>query len=438
MKAVRRRFGIGICVLVSLLSSYSISAAEDAESIWKALGFKFAGAVDVSYSHNFNNPNTNLNQLRIFDSQANSFVPNVLVIGMERPATAGSALDRLGFRARIAFGSEARFSRNRTNYQPGEDNYELDFQEIYAEYLVPFGNGLKIQVGEMYPLIGYEVVNSYENPNFSRSFTFGLAQPFAVSGIRFVYPFASWATASVGLNNGWDNIEDNNKSKSFEYLVAFTPHEKLGVSIYGAYGAEQSNGNAIFGNAATGACVSGSVLCDPSAKRTVVGAIITIKPTHKDTVVLEPYYGNEGHASEFSQSKNARWNAVAVYYIHDVNNQQQPHAFSFRMRGEIFEDAGGARSCIGGTNFTGGANTCATYPDARGLRPEGGLFNRATGDGTRQTLWEGTFTLQYKPAPSLMTRAEFRYDKSNQNVFLYGQRPTNHQETLSFSVVYLF
>ena len=425
-------------MLVLLLSSYSISAAEDAEAIWKALGFKFAGAVDVSYSHNFNNPNTNLNQLRIFDSQANSFVPNVMVIGMERPATAGSALDRLGFRARIAFGSEARFSRNRTNYQPGEDNYELDFQEIYAEYLVPFGNGLKIQVGEMYPLIGYEVVNSYENPNFSRSFTFGLAQPFAVTGIRFVYPFASWATVSVAVNNGWDNIEDNNRSKSFEYLVALTPHEKFEFSVYGAYGAEQSNGNALFGIAATGACVSGDALCDPRAKRTVVGAIIKIKPTHNDTIVLEPYYGNEANASEFSRSQNARWNAFVAYYIHDFNDQQQPHAFSVRVRGEIFEDAGGARSCIGGTNFTGGANTCATYPDARGFRPEAGLFNRATGDGTRQTLWESTFTLQYKPAPSLMTRAEFRYDKSNQNVFLYGQRPTNHQETLSFSVVYLF
>ena len=193
-----------------------------------------------------------------------------------------------------------------------------------------------------------------------------------------------------------------------------------------------------FGNAVTGACVSGDTLCDPKAKRTVVGAIVKIKPTHQDTIVLEPYYGNEANASEFSRSQNARWNAFVAYYIHDFNDQQQPHAFSVRMRGEIFEDAGGARSCIGGTNFTGGANTCATYPDAKGFRPEDGLFNRATGDGTRQTLWEGSFTLQYKPAPSLITRAEFRYDKSDQNVFLYGRRPTNHQETLSFQVVYLF
>jgi hypothetical protein len=55
-----------------------------------------------------------------------------------------------------------------------------------------------------------------------------------------------------------------------------------------------------------------------------------------------------------------------------------------------------------------------------------------------QTLWEGTITLQYKPAPSLMTRAEFRYDKSDQNVFLRGGQGINNQQTLGFSVVYLF
>jgi Putative beta-barrel porin-2, OmpL-like. bbp2 len=441
MRSVRSRIGIaiGMCALALLLSGNTVSAAEeDAESIWKTLGFKFAGAAEAGYTHNFNNPNTNLNQLRIFDSQANSFVPHSMVIGVDRPATAGSALDRVGFRARIGFGADARFSRNRTNYQPGTDNNELDVQELYAEYLVPVGNGLKILAGEMYPLIGYEVVNSYENPNFSRSFTFGLAQPFAVTGIRFIYPFASWVTVSMGVNNGWDNIEDNNRSKSLEYLVAFTPHEKFEFSVYGAYGAEQPNGNAAFGNAGVGTCVNGDTLCDPKAKRTVVGAIIKIKPTHQDTIVLEPYYGNEAHASEFSRAHNARWNAVVAYYIHDFNDQQQPHAFSFRMRGEIFEDAGGARACIGGTNFAGGANTCATYPDARGFMPLGGIFNHAEGEGTRQTLWGGTWTLQYKPAPALITRAEFRYDKSDQNVFLYGQRPTNHQETLSFSVVYLF
>jgi hypothetical protein len=442
-----------MCAMVSLLGGNAVLAA-DADTTWKELGFKFSGAAEASYTQNFNNPNTNLNQLRIFDTQANSFVPQVAQFMVERPATAGSAMDRVGFRARVNFGAQSRFSRARTNYQPGTDNNELDVQELYAEYIVPVGNGLKIQAGKINTLIGYEVINSWENPNFSRSFTFGLSQAFTETGIRFTYPFTSWATVAMGLVNGWDNIEDNNRGKTFTWNVALTPHEKFGVTFYGSYGSEQSNGNAVFGNAATGVCTNGSLGCDPDAKRTVVGAIIAIKPTDKDSLIIEPYYGNEANASSIrnglGQSPNARWNAILAYYTHDFNDQSKPHAFSMRVRGELFEDAGGARTCIGGNNFNGGTNVCAGGPggflpanDGTSLAPTPnsvipGGFNVQTGGGRVQTLQSYTFTLQYKPAPSLLTRVEFRHDISNKDAFLYGQRGVDNQSTLGFSAVYLF
>jgi hypothetical protein len=360
---------------------------------------------------------------------------------IERPATEGSALDRVGFRARLNFGAQSRFSRARTNYQPGTDSAELDFQEVYAEYLAPIGNGLKIQAGKINTLIGYEVINSWENPNISRSFTFGLSQAFTETGIRFTYPVASWATVAMGLVNGWDNIEDNNRSKTFTWNVALTPHEMFGITFYGSYGKEQSNGNAIAGFAGGGVCTPFTTFCDPSASRTVVGSIVTFKPTATDTLIIEPYYGNESNASINANTglpQNARWNAILAYYTHDFNDQEKPHAFSFRARGEIFEDAGGARTCVGGVNVSGGTNTCATQPGATGFAPGGGIFNTATGLGTVQTLWEGTFTLQYKPAPSLITRVEFRYDKSNKSVLLDGSTPVSSQQTLGFQVVYLF
>ena len=442
MKSARSLIGLGMCAAVSLLGSNAVSAADDADSLWKTLGLKISGAVDVTYTHNFNNPQDNINQLRIFDTQANSFVPQVAQIMLEREATAGSALDRVGFRARLNFGAQSRFSRARTNFQPGTENDELDIHELYGEYLAPIGNGLKIQAGKINTLIGYEVINSWENPNISRSFTFGLSQAFTETGIRFTYPVASWATVAMGLINGWDNIEDNNRSKTFTWNVALTPHEMFGITFYGSYGKEQSNGNAAFGNAATGACVPGPgvIGCDPSASRTVVGSIITFKPTQSDTLILEPYYGNEAYASGFSPNGNARWNAILAYYTHDFNDQEKPHAFSFRARGEIFEDAGGARTCVGGNNFNGGTNVCAIAPPGGvgGFIPGGGLFNVQTGLGQPQTLWEGTFTLQYKPAPALITRVEFRYDKSNRTVFLDGSTPVHSQQTLGFQVVYLF
>jgi hypothetical protein len=456
MKSVRSRIGIGIgmCALVSLLGSSVVLAQEaqlreplvskDAESLWKTLGLKIYGATDVTYTQNFNNPGNNINNLRIFDTQANSFVPQVAQIVLEKTAVAsGSAMDRVGFRARLSYGAQARFSRARTNYQPGQDAAEFDPQEIYAEYIAPVGNGLKIQVGKIHTLVGLEQINSWDNYNISRTFMFGLSQAFTTTGVRFTYPFNKYATVALGLVNGWDNIEDNNRSKTFEWGVFLTPHDRFSATFYGTYGGEQSNGNAIFGNASGGVCVSGSLGCDPSAKRLVAGAILTGKITDKDTIVLEPYYANESNASAIKaaagQAPNARWNGLGAYWIHDFNDQQQPNAFSLRVRGEIWEDAGGARSCVGGVNFNGGTNVCATQPGATGFTPAAGQFNVNTGAGTVQTLWEGTFTLQYKPSPSLITRAEFRHDHSNKNVFQRGSNEAiNNQSTLGFQVIYLF
>lgn len=438
--SVRSLFGIGMCALLPLLGGNSVFAQGpapapastptvqerldflekkvDAPSIWKTLGFKASGFLDVAYTQNFNNPNTNLNQLHIFDTDANSFSPHMAQLMFERPADGGgSGMDRLGFRTRLNFGVDARVTRARTNFAPGTSNSELDFQEVYGEYIVPFGNGLKIQAGKINTLIGYEVINSFENQNFSRSFMFGLGQAFTTTGVRFSYTFNPIVTASIGVINGWDNVDDNNQSKSFEWLLALTPHERFGVSFYGSYGAEQSN------RQGAGPAITGS---DPAAKRTVAGSIITFKATDQDTIILEPYYANEGNASTVSRSNNARWNGLAGYLIHDFTDQ-----WSARFRGEIFEDAGGARTCTGGVSFAGGVNTCAT-----GSSPVN--VSTAGAGGIAQTLWENTFTLQYKPFPSLITRTEFRYDKSDKNVFLYGSRPVNNQETLSFQVIYLF
>jgi len=483
-----------MCALVSLLGSNTVFAQgpaaapaptgtiqervaelekkSDAASLWNTLGFKISGYVDASYVQNFNNPNTNVTNMRIFDTQANSFVPQMFQLMLERPADAGgTGLERAGFRARMNFGAEARFSRARTNFRPGTDNTEMDTQELYAEYIAPIGNGLKIQAGKINTLVGYEVINSFENPNFSRTFMFGLSQAFTTTGIRFTYTFNPMLTAVVGVVNGWDNIEDNNKGKTIEYLLAFTPHPRFGVNWFGTYGNEQSNcqgagtsaqipNNAVSPPGTGNPCVdaSGQRLpgLDPTAKRFVNGLIITTKPTDSDTIIFEPYYVNEGNAALDPQkqpslggnaSGNARWDGMVTYWIHDFNDQQQPHAFSLRGRGEIWEDAGGWRSCGGALNTNGATNVCAGSPGAtfnNGFGTGASVFNQAgtgvcAGCGFQaQTLWETTWTLQYKPVPSLITRIEGRYDKSNKTPFLRGSEATNNQEQLGFEVIYLF
>ena len=63
----------------------------EAPSLWKTLGFKVSGFVDVAYTQNFNNPASDLNQLHIFDTNANAFMPHLAQLMLERPADAGAA-----------------------------------------------------------------------------------------------------------------------------------------------------------------------------------------------------------------------------------------------------------------------------------------------------------------------------------------------------------
>ena len=60
------------------------------------------------------------------------------------------------------------------------------------------------------------------------------------------------------------------------------------------------------------------------------------------------------------------------------------------------------------------------------------------GAAADQTLWETTWTLQYKPVPNLITRMEFRYDKSDRNTFSDGDGVSDSQSTLAGEMIFLF
>jgi len=358
--------------------------------------FKLYGYVDASYTQNFNNPKNsgaNANHLRIFDGDSNSFRPNMAQLVFEKEGTNGTtAMERAGFRVKLDVGEDAQFTGGRT----GDD---IDFQELYAQFVAPIGNGLDIRIGRMNTLVGYEVIESPFNPNFSRSWLFGLGQPFTTTGIRLSYAVSERLSVAVGAINSFTGLtEDTNSAKSVEGLVSFKPTEQLGVNLYGFFGRESSN------------TVSGA------GKRVLIGSYVTFQATEQLGFVVEGYYANQENGSGISSGRNARWNGLAGYTIYDFDDQ-----WGVRVRGEIFEDAGGDQSCLGSAGSGGNANVCTI------------------GAPIAQTLWETTLTLQYKPAPSLITRLEFRYDKSDQNVFLDGRNtPTNNQQTLAVEAIFLF
>ena len=383
----------------SLLSSVAL-AEED--SLANKLNLSLYGYVETSYTQNFNNPSTGVNNNRSFDGDANSFRPNMAQLVLEKTASSSGALtERAGFRLKLNFGEDAKFTG-------GTGSDDFDFQEAYIQYM-PVDN-LTFQAGRMNTLIGYEVIESPLNPNFSRSFLFGIGEPFTVTGFRASYDFSDSASLAVSAINSFTGLQaDDNNSKSIEALLSLTPMDNVGVSIFGFWGPE------------------GNTRGQDTADRMQVGGILDVQATDQMELVLEGYYGNQ----EVPGGNNARWNGVAGYVIYDFNDQWGLH-----VRGEVFEDAAGAFSCFGSDSSRDDGGDYGSLGNAH-LCPD--WVKAAQGAGTfNQTLWETTWTLQYKPVPNLITRAEFRYDQSDRDTFRDGTGVSDSQTTLAGEMIFLF
>ena len=363
------------------------------------LSLHFYGYLEGSYTQNFNNPASRINQLRIFDVNSNQFRPNLAQIVVEREAKAdGQGWDRVGFHVKFNAGRDSDFI--------GGFNISqwADVQEFYVQYLAPVGGGLNIQAGQINSVVGYEVVESPRNANYSRSWLFGLGQPFTTRGIRASYEFNKQVSLSVGAIAYVNSARaDTDADPLVEYALAVSPSENVKLTLYGLAGPRDGPSGTRGGT------------------QLLTGGFLSVQVADRTSAVVEAYYANQANSSTISAGRNARWDGVAAYLIHDFSAQ-----WGVRLRAEIFEDAGGFVACQGTTAYSPRANVCF------------GATSEAQSAPEAQTMWEMTGTLQYKPFSSLVTRLEYRYDKSNQNVFQLGNRPTSYQPTLSLDVIYLF
>ncbi len=381
------------------------------------------GYVDASYTQNFNNPSDGVNNLRSFDGDANSFRPNLAQIVLERVAKAGGDVaDRAGFRVKLNVGEDAKF----TGGNSGSD--EFDFQETYFQYIAPIGNGVTFQGGRMNTLIGYEVIESPYNPNFSRSFLFGMGEPFTVTGLRASYDFNDQVSFAVSAINSFTGLQaDDNNSKSVEALLSYAPMDNVGLSLFGFWGPEGGRNGSIPNPAD-----SDVPFRHENTDRVQVGGILDWQATDVLELVVEGYYGNQANAvlspgdmdtSTAPTIGNAQWGGIAGYVMYDFTDQ-----WGLRVRTEYFRDGSGFFACggEGGDSSVGNALQCAV-----------GWTDQYDGDGA-QNLWETTWTLQYKPVADMITRLEYRYDKSNRHSFQDGSSFGNNQSTLAVEAIYLF
>jgi len=153
-----------------------------------------SGYVDTSAIWNFGSGTTVANRFANTGSdRQDGFNVNTIKLQLEKPIDEGTW--SAGYKFETMFGPDA-------NVMPGALTSGVAIKQAYAALRAPIGNGIDFKVGQFDPIVGYEVTDSYANPNFSRSLGFNNLEPFGHTGILASYQVNDIIGVSGGVANG--------------------------------------------------------------------------------------------------------------------------------------------------------------------------------------------------------------------------------------------
>lgn len=347
--------------------------------------FHVGFGITKSYMWNFNDPDTGINTLHSLDPDHDSENLDLMQVSVTRPSE-GWFIPGVGMKldyGRIAKKIKPDYNGDGTFGHGGFEKSDFDVEELYATWTVPDDSpalkGLTLKGGKFVTLLGAEVIEPWANPNFSRSFLFGLAIPFTHTGGLVSYPITDKVSVTAGPVIGWDNFKDNNSNPSYMGNVTWVATDQVTLAANGIFGPEQTHTN------------------DP--KRGVADLVATLKPTDKLTFLLNYDWGEDERAA--GPHTTAKWQGFAGIASYTFTDR-----CSASFRGEWFEDHNGVRT---GT-----------------LRPT--------------TLWETTLDAKYLITQHLWWRVEYRHDEGTKDkIFLADASKLLHgQDLLGFEFTYLF
>lgn len=384
---IRRKIVIAVAVLGFMLS-WGVAYAQEDDAGDALLDFLKSihpsFYVDLGYTYNFNDPESADggvdNDLRIFDIDHNELDLHLIEIALERtPTTEGGLANLVGFRVDLDFGEDASLFDS-AGLGDGDD--EFDLQQAYINILAPIGNGLNIYAGKFVTLAGAEVIESKDNFNFSRSYLFGFAIPFAHTGVRARYSFGPLGFI-LGVNNGWDVVDDPNDGKTIEAQVALTAGI-FSAYVTGYFGPEQAE--------------------DDSDWRELIDVVVSITPMEKLILLVNADFAWEQDVNFETGEDSVNWYGVAGYIVYDFSD-----VLRLALRAEYFVDDDGFRT------------------------------------GTEQDLFEVTPTLSIKPfagkggLDNLVLRLEYRFDRSDEDTFEDDDGSfKDTQHTIATELLYYF
>ncbi len=343
-----------------------------------------SGYVDTSAHWNFGTGNAALpgytGNGAAGGTKADGFNLDVVALTISKPAGDGWSA---GYNATLLFGPDA------VGYNPTAFNLatpgDMSLKDTYVDLHAPLGNGLDFKIGTYTEIIGYEVFEAGNNPNYTRSYGY-MIEPTQMTGILGSYQLTPEVLLMGGICNTWSaGINDRAfapalgtppKAESFKtYMgsVTFTC-----PTNWGWLSGSTLSGGAINGYDAVNGVIKTSLYVGGTLNTPITGVKVGAA---YDYVMLGPNTLGPAGAAESSGYQYA----VGGYLV-----WQATEKLSFNSRGEYFAQSG----YLAADNPAPG--TFATFPG-----PGFGLPRKAI---------ELTQTVQYDLWKNVLARVEFRWD----------------------------
>jgi Putative beta-barrel porin-2, OmpL-like. bbp2 len=200
MKFERWTVALAALGVVSLASA--AKAEEKASSVMTALASTtLSGYVDTSAQWNFGTGDANLPPYKFGGaSKADGFNLNVVQLRIEKPLD--EAEWAAGYRVDLWAGPDANTLGTSSIFGQNSKASTGDFaiRQAYAALRTPVGNGIDWKVGVFDSVIGYESVESPNDPNYTRSYGHSI-EPQTHTGVLASYRFNDLLSASGGVAN---------------------------------------------------------------------------------------------------------------------------------------------------------------------------------------------------------------------------------------------
>ncbi len=187
-----------------LVSLPAIAAAEEKPStlLTGLASTTLSGYVDTSAQWNLGTGNANPPPYAYGGtSKADGFNLNVVRLALEKPVDLQDQW-AAGYKVDLWLGPDANALGNQSVFGNAQPASAGDFavKQAYVALHAPVGNGLDFKIGVWDPIMGYEVSDAPNNPNFTRSYGYTI-EPISHTGLQGTYVISEAMSACVGVVN---------------------------------------------------------------------------------------------------------------------------------------------------------------------------------------------------------------------------------------------